>query len=105
MEILFFCHKNAPFLFQKEIEKANIILKCGNGWKGFKKHAPYSFIHLGCMAPHLPVELYKQLEIGGGMLIPNQGNYELITKINEKKYTKKTITGVRFVPFIKSEII
>ncbi len=87
--------------FNNEINTRKIIVKCGDGWKGDALHRPYSFIHVGADANELPEKLFEQLEIGGGMLIPINGEYILI----EKKVKKSKITNVRFVELIKENKI
>lgn len=87
--------------FEKELKNKQIIVKCGDGWKGDVLHSPYYFIHVGADATEMPQKLFNQLAIGGVMLIPINGEYMLI----EKKAKTRKLTNVRFVELIKENRI
>tara|TARA_B100001123_G_scaffold50798_1_gene52398 strand:- start:673 stop:1395 length:723 start_codon:yes stop_codon:yes gene_type:complete len=87
--------------FEHELKTRKMIVKCGDGWKGDALHGPYSFIHVGANAIEMPEKLFHQLAVGGGMLIPINGEYILI----EKQLKKSKITNVRFVELIKENRI
>jgi protein-L-isoaspartate(D-aspartate) O-methyltransferase len=89
----------------KQLNRKNIIIKCQNGWNGFISEAPYHFIHVGAMADNIPKTLFNQLIIGGGMLIPINSKYCLITKTGNKTMKIDHLYGVRFVEFIHQETI
>jgi len=78
---------------------SNVHMKTGNGYKGWKKNAPYDRIIVTAMPDYIPRSLVNQLKDGGKMIIPVQGNLILITKTGET-YTKKELIGVRFVPLV-----
>jgi len=86
--------------FKEQLTNGNIIIKCGNGWNGWKANKPYHFIHVGAMANSTPMKLVEQLAIGGGMIIPINGTYYFIIKRSKHLFDKITITGVRFVELI-----
>jgi protein-L-isoaspartate(D-aspartate) O-methyltransferase len=85
---------------------SNIKIKVGNGYKGWKEHAPYDRIMVTATANDLipPKTLVDQLKDGGKMIIPMRrpAGYEelvLITKTG-KTYKEKSLIGVRFVPLV-----
>ena len=79
---------------------SNVHMKIGNGYKGWKKNAPYDRIIVTAMPDYIPKSLVNQLKDGGKMIIPVQGILVLVTKTGET-YTKKKLIGVRFVPLVK----
>jgi|TARA_B100000745_G_scaffold300156_1_gene253032 protein-L-isoaspartate(D-aspartate) O-methyltransferase len=90
----------------ERLEYNNIKIKVGNGYEGWKEHAPYDRIIVTATADELipPQALVDQLVEGGKMILPIKrpaGNEELIliTKTG-KTYTEKSLIGVRFVPLV-----
>jgi protein-L-isoaspartate(D-aspartate) O-methyltransferase len=79
---------------------SNVHMKIGNGYKGWKKNAPYDRIIVTAMPDYIPELLVNQLKDGGKMIIPVKGNLILVTKTG-KTYTEKSLIGVRFVPLVK----
>jgi len=78
----------------------NITVKCGDGYQGWKDHAPFDAIIVTCAPPYIPKPLLEQLAEGGRMVIP-VGTYwqelKLLEKINSQ-IKSKSIIPVRFVP-------
>ena len=79
---------------------SNIHMKVGNGYEGWKEHAPYDRIIVTAMPDYIPKSLIEQLKDGGKMIIPVKGRLVLITKTG-KTYTEKKLIGVRFVPLVE----
>ena len=79
---------------------SNVHMKIGNGYKGWKKNAPYDRIIVTAMPDYIPELLVNQLKDGGKMIIPVKGNLILVTKTG-KTYTEKSLIGVRFVPLVE----
>ena len=83
----------------------NIISKVGDGYKGWKEFAPYDRIMVTAMADEIPVDLTKQLVVGGKMIIPVKGELLLVTKKKEiagvRLIEQQSLIGVRFVPLVK----
>ena len=79
---------------------SNVHMKIGNGYKGWKKNAPYDRIIVTAMPDYIPESLVNQLKDGGKMIIPVQGDLILVTKTG-KTYTEKSLIGVRFVPLVE----
>jgi protein-L-isoaspartate(D-aspartate) O-methyltransferase len=83
----------------------NVIVKCGNGYKGWKEHAPFDGIIVTCAPDEIPPLLLDQLVTGGRMVIPVGSYYQelfLITK-DSAGISEKSIIPVRFVPMIKGD--
>jgi len=81
----------------------NVIVKAGDGYKGWNEHAPFDGIIVTCAPEEIPSLLLEQLSIEGRMVIPVGSYYQeliLITK-DSSGISKKSIIPVRFVPMIK----
>lgn len=83
----------------------NVIVKIGDGYKGWKEHAPYDAIIVTCAPEKIPDPLIEQLAENGKIIIPvgRSGiqNMVLLTK-SQGKLIKNTILPVRFVPMVDS---
>ncbi|MBW2039656.1 MAG: protein-L-isoaspartate(D-aspartate) O-methyltransferase [Deltaproteobacteria bacterium] len=90
---------------QKSLKKLgyrNVWVKCGDGFFGWKAHAPYDAIIVTCAAPKVPKHLVEQLKEGGRMILPlgDDPFYQSLTLLTKRegRIEKKRITGVVFVP-------
>ena len=85
----------------------NVKIKYGDGYNGWKEHAPYDKIIITAAPPEIPKELINQLSEGGKMVLPvGEDDQELV--VLEKKegdIYKSNIIPVRFVPMIHEKII
>jgi len=84
-----------------------VELKVGDGWKGDPQNAPFDVIHVGASAATLPTQLVDQLKPEGRMVIPIGAQHEdqylyQIDKDKNGNIHKKVITGVRYVPLVRS---
>ncbi len=80
----------------------NVVVKWGDGYKGWPEHAPFDRIIITAAPPQIPEKLVEQLAVGGRMVLPVGSHFQeliLITKTN-KGVRKKTIIPVRFVPMV-----
>jgi len=86
----------------KELGYTNIYFKIGDGSLGWKEHAPFDAIMVTAAPDKVPEALQAQLNISGRMIIPVGVTFqELVLIIREKKkYKKKRLLPVRFVPLI-----
>ncbi len=78
----------------------NITVKWGDGYQGWKEHAPFDGIIVTAAPDHIPQPLIDQLKVGGRMVIPvGEEHQELVLMTKDQKgITRKNIIPVRFVP-------
>ena len=85
----------------KKLKYKNIFTKIGDGYKGWKEHAPFDKIIVTCSPEDIPQPLIDQLRDGGKMLIPVGERYQqvfhFLTKKDGKLIDKKLIPTL-FVP-------
>jgi protein-L-isoaspartate(D-aspartate) O-methyltransferase len=87
----------------KTLEKLgfnNIIVKLGDGYKGWPENAPFDAIILTAAPPKIPNPILEQLKDGGRLIAPVGNEFQeliLITK-KGKKLKRKRLIPVRFVP-------
>ena len=82
---------------------ADIRLKTGDGFFGWKEQAPFDAILITASANHVPPPLKKQLKVGGRLVLPLGSTiyYQtlyLITRVSKNRFTQKALGDVRFVP-------
>ena len=87
----------------KKMGYENITCKFGDGYQGWKEHAPFDLIIVTAAADKIPPPLIEQLAENGRLIIPVGApaavqELILITKKNGKTIEKR-LTYVRFVPF------
>ena len=86
----------------------NIVTKQGDGYKGWKEHAPYDIIMVTAADDHIPQPLIDQLAENGRLIMPvgppsSAQQLVLATKKNGK-IDKRKLAMVRFVPLLHGEI-
>lgn len=84
----------------KRLGYKNVTVKCGDGYEGWKEHAPYDAIIVTCAPEHVPRPLVDQLKDGGRMVIP-VGRYtqELVLLTKKGGTVHQTdLIPVLFVP-------
>jgi protein-L-isoaspartate(D-aspartate) O-methyltransferase len=82
------------------------IVKTGDGYKGWKEHAPYDAIIVTCSPTHVPQPLIDQLDESGKMIIPVGYSFdqELVILVKNKgKLRQQAVLPVRFVPMVNEE--
>jgi protein-L-isoaspartate(D-aspartate) O-methyltransferase len=85
-----------------------VELRIGNGYEGWPEHAPFDAILVTAAPKRVPPPLLHQLAIGGRLVIPvgagGDQNLELWTREapgdDESAFSRATLFGVRFVPFL-----
>ena len=85
----------------KELGYFNVKVKVGDGYKGWKEHAPFDAIIVTCAPTHVPEPLKEQLKEGGRMIIPVGESYDQKLIYLEKtggELRQKSEFPVRFVP-------
>ena len=79
----------------------NITTKTGDGYRGWKEHAPFDAIIVTCAPDSIPQPLVEQLREGGRMIIPvgEKGDQKLflLEKV-DGEIKKKNVLSVAFVP-------
>jgi protein-L-isoaspartate(D-aspartate) O-methyltransferase len=84
----------------KEMGYRNIIVKCADGYQGWKEHAPFDGVIVTAAPDHIPQPLVDQLKVGGRLVIPvGEVFQELMVVIKTETGIKKmNAIPVRFVP-------
>ena len=84
----------------------NVQVRCGDGYIGWKEHAPYDAIMVTAAPEKVPQALFDQLAPGGRLIIPvgkqHHTQYLILYEKKEKKIISKTLLPVRFVPFTRN---
>lgn len=75
----------------------------GDGYHGWKEHAPFDAIIVTAAAGHVPPPLIEQLKPGGRIVIPIGGVYEtqnlvVVTKDLDGRLRTRSVLPVTFVP-------
>lgn len=87
----------------KDLGYDNVVLKIGDGYKGWKEHAPFDAIIVTCSPTRIPESLEKQLAEGGRMIIPVGEKYvqQLVYLVKKKgELNRKAVLPVSFVPMV-----
>jgi protein-L-isoaspartate(D-aspartate) O-methyltransferase len=84
----------------------NVVVRHGDGHRGWPDKAPFDRIVLTAAPPELPITLIDQLKPGGKLLAPvgDQSTVQeltLVEKTMDGKITSRALLPVRFVPMIK----
>ncbi len=83
-------------------------LSFGDGYKGLPTFAPFDKIIITCGAPEIPLELLKQLKIGGMMIIPvgagEQQMMKQIIKTAEDDFSEEDLGVFSFVPMLEDRV-
>ena len=91
------------------LDYRNIHLKKGDGYYGWREHAPYDAVLVAAAPPNVPERLIQQLKPGGRMVIPVGGSEQNLLLIRKGRQTDEDsglsletteIIPVRFVPMI-----
>ena len=83
----------------------NFEIKIGDGYAGWKEHAPFDAIIVTAAPEEIPAQLIEQLKIGGRMVLPvgkDVQNLTLLTKTHAGIHTQSLIP-VRFVPMVEGK--
>jgi protein-L-isoaspartate(D-aspartate) O-methyltransferase len=87
----------------RELGYMTVQVRQGDGYYGWEEHAPYDAIIVTAAAGHVPPPLLAQLDVGGRMVIPVGGVFEvqhlvLVTRDEEGALRSRRVLPVRFVP-------
>ena len=86
-----------------ELGYKNVTVRQGDGYYGWKEHAPFDAIVVTAAAGHVPPPLIAQLKPGGRMIIPVGSRFltqqlVLITKQADGSLITRQLLPVAFVP-------
>ncbi len=81
----------------------NVVVRAGDGYKGWPEHAPFDSILVTAAANHVPAPLVEQLKPGGRLVIPvgatsMSQNLLVVEKDDQGKAHTRAAIPVRFVP-------
>jgi len=83
----------------------NVRAKCGDGYNGWKKYAPFDAIIVTAAPEQVPQALFDQLAPGGRLIVPvgkqHHTQHLILYKKIDEKISSKTLLPVRFVPFTR----
>jgi protein-L-isoaspartate(D-aspartate) O-methyltransferase len=85
----------------KRLAYTNVLVRAGDGYKGWPEAAPFDSIIVTCAPDHVPQPLVDQLKDGGRMIIPvgSLGMQDLYVLRKEgNKVKRSAVLPVRFVP-------
>jgi protein-L-isoaspartate(D-aspartate) O-methyltransferase len=87
----------------KRLGCKNVEVRIGDGYYGWKEHAPFDAIMVTAAAPHIPPLLTEQLKPGGRMVIPVGPPHTtqylmLLEKDEDGKVKTRQLLPVAFVP-------
>lgn len=82
---------------------SNVVTRIGDGYAGWKEHAPFDGIIVTAGAEEVPPPLIEQLAPGGRLVIPVAGGgvgeqLTVLTKTTDGEIETRQILPVRFVP-------
>ncbi len=86
----------------------NVVTRLGDGYQGWKEHAPFDGILVTAAAESVPPPLIRQLKPGGRMLIPvgrasATQQITLVQKDAEGQVTARALLPVVFVPLTRED--
>ena len=93
----------------KIFDKLNlkIAARCSDGTIGWEEFSPYDGIIVTAGGPTVPLNLKKQLAVGGKMVIPvgdkQIQTLNVLTKISENRFDTREVPYFAFVPLIGKE--
>jgi protein-L-isoaspartate(D-aspartate) O-methyltransferase len=87
---------------------SEVALRCGDGYFGWKEHAPFDGIIVSCAADEVPAPLWEQLRPGGRIVIPlkTRGDFQelvVVAKTAAGERVTRSIAPVRFVPLTRGK--
>ena len=81
--------------------------RCSDGTIGWEEYAPYDGIIVTAGGPTVPLNLQKQLAVGGRLVIPVGDKktqiLKIITKVSDTEFKTEDIPNFAFVPLIGRE--
>lgn len=89
----------------KRLGYQNINAKVGDGYQGWREHAPFDAIIVTAAPREVPQPLIDQLKPGGKLVVPVGGQVSVqsllvLEKQRDGTLTRREVLGVRFVPLV-----
>jgi protein-L-isoaspartate(D-aspartate) O-methyltransferase len=89
----------------KQLGYNNIVLRVGDGTRGWPEVVPFNAILVAAGGPEVPPALKEQLAIGGRLVIPvgEEERYQTLVKLTRKSeadFEEENLGAVAFVPLI-----
>jgi len=83
----------------------NLHVRTGDGYVGWKEHAPFHAIVVTAAPDHVPPALVEQLAVGGRMVIPvGTGEQEMrVLRKTARGVVEQTTIPVQFVPLVRPD--
>lgn len=83
----------------------NVHARAGDGYVGWKEHAPFHAIVVTAAPDHVPPALVEQLAVGGRMVIPvGTGEQEMrVIRKTARGVVEQTTIPVQFVPLVRPD--
>jgi protein-L-isoaspartate(D-aspartate) O-methyltransferase len=86
----------------KSLGYRNVHVRHGDGYRGWKEHAPFDLIIVAAAPDHVPEPLIEQLAVGGKLVIPIGTRFGqqliVLTKEADGRIDRKVVAPVAFVP-------
>lgn len=84
----------------------DVVLKVGDGSRGWPDAAPFDVVLVGAAAPEVPPSLRRQLSAGGRLLMPrvHDGKQILVRGVRDADgWAEEPLDDARFVPLVGEE--
>jgi protein-L-isoaspartate(D-aspartate) O-methyltransferase len=87
----------------KRLGYGGVVTRTGDGYQGWREHAPFDAIMVTAAPREVPQPLIEQLKPGGRLIVPVGGQAAgqsllVVEKQPDGSITRRTILAVRFVP-------
>ena len=86
----------------KSLGYQNVHVRHGDGYRGWKEHAPFELIIVAAAPNHVPQPLIDQLAVGGKLVIPIGTRFGqqlvVLTKDADGNVNRNVVAPVAFVP-------
>lgn len=86
----------------RELGYTNVVTKRGDGYAGWREHAPYDAIVVTAAPPSVPEALKQQLKVGGRLVVPvgTDDQELLVVERTTDGFSERRLMPVRFVPMV-----
>jgi len=94
---------------EKNVAKYNLIEKgivqfiCADGYRGYKKEAPFNRILASAAGNEIPKAWKEQMKIKGRIVAPVKNSIWVLIKKSEKEFEETEYPGFAFVPLIENK--